>query len=218
MNKNSAMEEERLTRKERDRLRQRKEILYAALELFSQKGYDNVTMQEVAQKAEYAVGTLYNLFENKRELYKAILLEHCHRFHEKVVSALEKASDEISALKNYLRAKIEIFKENIPLIRLYMKETQGAKFNPKAGIEGELRDLYNSFLGKLASVFEAGIQKGLFRNNLRPKDLAVALDALSTALLFEWVEDPESNPYPGDEDYMLSFLFEPLLWKGGHNA
>lgn len=212
------MEEEKLPRKERDRLRQRKEILDAALELFSQKGYDNVTMQEVAQRAEYAVGTLYNLFENKRELYKAILLEHCHRFHERVIYALDKAGDEISALRNYLKAKIEIFKENIPLIRLYMKETQGAKFNPKAGMEGELRELYDSFLAKLATVFESGIKKGLFRKELKPKDLAVALDALSTALLFEWVEDPERNPYPGDEDYMLSFLFEPLLCKGGHDV
>ncbi len=212
------MGSEGLSRKERERLRQREEILNAALQLFSLKGYENVTMQEVAQRAEYAVGTIYNIFENKKELYKALLLEHCQRFHERVVSTLDSAKDEMTALKDYLKAKLEIFTQNISLIRLYIKETQGARFNPKAGMEEEIRELYNSFLSKLASVFESGIKKGIFRNRFRPRDLAVALDSLTTALLFEWVEDPENNPYPGDQDYMLSFLLESVLERGGNNV
>ncbi|MFN3534459.1 MAG: hypothetical protein ACK4WB_03620, partial [Desulfatiglandales bacterium] len=58
----------------------------------------------------------------------------------------------------------------------------------------------------------------IFRNRFRPRDLAVALDSLTTALLFEWVEDPEKNPYPGDQDYMLSFLLESVLERGGNNV
>ncbi|MBW1921133.1 MAG: helix-turn-helix transcriptional regulator, partial [Deltaproteobacteria bacterium] len=41
------MPETQLTRRERERLRHRKEILEAAVELFSEKGFYNVSMQEI---------------------------------------------------------------------------------------------------------------------------------------------------------------------------
>src|SRR5660397_90232 len=54
-----AMEGRELPRREREKLAQRQEMLAAALDLFSKKGYRNVSMHEIAEKAEFAVGTLY---------------------------------------------------------------------------------------------------------------------------------------------------------------
>ena len=44
---------ENLTRRERQNLRQRGGILDAALRLFSEKGYNNVSMHEIAGEAEF---------------------------------------------------------------------------------------------------------------------------------------------------------------------
>jgi len=68
------MKKDKPSRKEREQLQRRTEILQAALELFLQKGYHNVSMHEIAVRAEFAVGTLYKFFKNKDELYKDILL------------------------------------------------------------------------------------------------------------------------------------------------
>ena len=62
-----------MPRRERERLRQREELLAAALELFSEKGFHNVSMHEIARKAEYSVGTLYRFFKDKEDLYKALI-------------------------------------------------------------------------------------------------------------------------------------------------
>ncbi|RPJ04344.1 MAG: TetR/AcrR family transcriptional regulator, partial [Deltaproteobacteria bacterium] len=53
------MEECKLPRREREKLRQRHEVLDVALRLFSEKGYHNVSMHEIAKEAEFAIGTLY---------------------------------------------------------------------------------------------------------------------------------------------------------------
>jgi AcrR family transcriptional regulator len=74
------MEQKKLSRKEREYRRHRYEILEAALELFSEKGFYNVSMNEIAQKAEFAVGTMYKFFENKEDLYKALVLEQADKF------------------------------------------------------------------------------------------------------------------------------------------
>ncbi|MDD4570318.1 MAG: TetR/AcrR family transcriptional regulator [Tepidanaerobacteraceae bacterium] len=48
-------------------------IFEAAMSLFSQNEYKKVDMKMIAQKSGIAVGTLYNYYENKNELYIEIL-------------------------------------------------------------------------------------------------------------------------------------------------
>jgi AcrR family transcriptional regulator len=58
----------RLKRKERITRDRRKQILKAALSVFSTRGYGESTMADVAQAAGVGVGTLYNYYKNKRAL------------------------------------------------------------------------------------------------------------------------------------------------------
>jgi len=202
---------ENMTRREREKLRQRQEMLAAALELFSEKGYHNVSMHEIAKKAEFATGTLYKFFRNKEDLYKALVLERADRFHEGLMKAIEEAEDEIEKLRNYVKAKGAVFMENVSMVRLYSAETRGASFNIKAGLDTEIRERYIQFLHTLSAVFESGIRKKRFREIAKPYHLAVALDALSNAFLFLWLESPEEHPYPDDPDTILNILFRGLV-------
>ena len=45
------------------------------MELFLENGYEGVDMKMIAKKCSIAVGTLYNYYPNKKELYIAILNE-----------------------------------------------------------------------------------------------------------------------------------------------
>jgi AcrR family transcriptional regulator len=64
-----------LDRRQRRIDRRRGEILAAAARVFADKGYANATTREIAEAADVAEGTLYNYFENKREILLAIALE-----------------------------------------------------------------------------------------------------------------------------------------------
>ena len=205
------MKDKKLSRREREKLRQRQEMLAAALELFSEKGYHNVSMHEIAEKAEFAVGTLYKFFRNKEDLYKSLIAEQADRFHEALTKAIEGADDEIEKLRNYVRAKKEVFAANISVIRLYFAETGGASFSVKAGLDKEIREKYEQFLRTLASVFESGIKRKRFRKIAEPYQLAVALDSLCNAFLLLWLEAPDDRPFPEDPDVILNILFKGLV-------
>jgi len=56
-------------RKEREKQQKHDHILNVAETIFFEKGYENATMEEIAEKAEYSKGTLYLYFKNKEELY-----------------------------------------------------------------------------------------------------------------------------------------------------
>lgn len=56
-------------RKERQKTEMREAILSAALKLFSDKGFENVTMRNIADEIEYSVGTIYLYFGDKDEIF-----------------------------------------------------------------------------------------------------------------------------------------------------
>jgi len=205
------MDQKRLPRREREKIARRDEIFSAALDLFSEKGYYNVSMHEIAEKAEFAIGTLYKFFENKEALYKALVMEQAEKFHSTLTRAIEEPVNEIEKMRNYIRAKGEVFTANVSMIRLYFAETRGASFNIKAGLDTEIQEMYEEFLKNLASVFNSGIKKRLFKKILDPYYLAVAIDSLTSAFLLLWLEAPDRHPYPEDPDVILNILFKGLV-------
>lgn len=205
------MADQKLPRREREKLRQRQEMLAAALDLFSQKGYHNVSMHEIAEKAEFAIGTLYKFFQNKEDLYKTIVLERCDDFEEAFKRAMEQSDDEIEKLRHYVRFRGERFRNNLPFVRLFLAESRGISFNLKAGVHDEVRQRYYDILKRLASVFASGIDKKRFKNIADPYFLAVALDSILDASLLLWLDAPERYPYPENPDAILDIFFKGLI-------
>ena len=205
------MQTEKLPRREREKLRQRQEMLAAAFDLFSQKGYHNVSMHEIAVKAEFAIGTLYRFFDNKEDLYKALVLEQCDKFEDAVARAIGDGDDEVEKLRNYVRTKGERFRENLPFVRLFLAESRGASFNIKAGLDEELRKRYYAFLERLALIFDSGIKNKRFKNITDPYHLAVALDSVVDAFLLLWLDAPERHPFSEDSDTILDIFLKGLV-------
>ncbi len=189
---------------------QRQEMLDTALDLFSQKGYHNVTMHEIANKAEFAVGTLYKFFKNKEDLYSALILEKTEGFYQTIVGALEEGDDEIDKLRKYIQARGAVFRANVPMIRLYFSEAYGESHNLFAELNMKIRQRRDETLTMIASVFASGMRKNLFKRTAEPAFLAVALEGITTAFLFKWLEEPESHPFPEDPDTILNILFKGL--------
>ncbi|OGU95730.1 MAG: hypothetical protein A2330_09815 [Ignavibacteria bacterium RIFOXYB2_FULL_36_7] len=67
------MEDISLSRKERERIFRKKEIMDAAIRVFAEKGFNSCTLEEIAGTAEFGKGTLYNYFQGKEEIYRAII-------------------------------------------------------------------------------------------------------------------------------------------------
>lgn len=179
-----------LTRRERENLRQRNEILGAALRLFAEKGYHRVSMHEIAREAEFGIGTLYKYFNNKQELYQSLIHEVAEKFHHAVLEALREESDPLAAIRKHVMVRYKLVSENLPVVRLYYAETRSAGLNVRAGFDQELLKQHDEFIEILSGVFEQGVRKGVFRK-LDPYGMALALDGILNAFLFRMVEQPE---------------------------
>lgn len=78
------------------------ELLAAALDLFVERGYAATRLDDVAARAGVSKGTLYLYFENKEELFKAVVREN-------LVSALAEAEDYIEQYSDTSSALLREF-------------------------------------------------------------------------------------------------------------
>lgn len=199
------------SRRARERKRKRAEILNAALALFSEKGFYNTAMQEIAEASEFAIGTLYKFFENKEELYKAIIAEEVG----KCLDVLEKAThidgDPVKKLIGYVETKSRLFMDNLPFIRLYIAESRGIGFNIKSGMDIELRERYYRNIDKVSAVFEEGIKQKQFKAIAAPYQLAAALDSTLDSFLLLWLDAPDRYRYPENSGDILEIFLRGLL-------
>ena len=206
------MQEEKLSRREREKLRHRRQMLAAALELFSEKGFHNVSMHEIAKRSEFAIGTLYKFFKNKEDLYKALMMEKAEEYHRVLMGVLSEENDVLTVIEDYIAAKARLFADNLAALRLYFAETRGASFNIKAGLDQDIRKLYDKFILRLASVLETGVRRKVFRE-MDPYHMAVALEGLTNAFLFCWLEDPEQHPYGANIPVIKDMFLKGVLAK-----
>jgi len=197
-------------RRERQRLANRKEILDTALRLFSENGYHNVSMHRIAQEAEFSIGTLYNFFKDKEDLYHALVMELAREFERELTAALDGPGDEAARIRAYIQTKGRILMNNVPMLRIYFLETRGAIFDAKTGLDLEVRALYERFLKRLARVFASGTKKGLFKRMLKPYYMACVLESITNTFLLLWLEDPGKHPYTKNVEKVTTLFLENI--------
>jgi len=191
-------------RKERERERRRQQIMVAAKRVFSIKGFNKATMEDIAKEAELSPGTLYLYFKNKDELYASLslrilqylLMRLEHVNNEKDLGPIEK----IEALKE---AMFDVY-EFDPLILINMFHLQSSEtlksLSPQ--LLSEIKQLSRSSLGAMAKIFEAGIDQGVFYDH-HPVAMADIVWAMFSGVVL-W--ETSKQIINDDKDYLKRTL------------
>jgi TetR/AcrR family transcriptional regulator len=200
----------KLSRKEKERLWKRQHVFSAAMRLFSEKGYRNVSMPELADASEFAIATLYTFFKSKEDLYMALIMDIAQDHYRTFMDVLmNKNVKPAIRIENYILSRIRIFNEKISVYRLYFAETHGASINLRAGLNDDVRLLYQKVLDQLASVFKEGIDAGIFKR-LPPQYLSSGLDGLINGFIAYWLENASANDEAADAQLIMEMFFNPV--------
>ena len=84
-------------------------ILNTAKELFSEKGFSNVTLDDIATAIEFSKGTIYTHFNSKEEIYALILLNHLNVLLTRLEEAGKACKDTASCIRSCLNTYIEFY-------------------------------------------------------------------------------------------------------------
>lgn len=106
MNKKTAPEKNDKTERE---ARMRAAIKKAAFTLMSEKGIDNVSMREIAERVNVTKPVLYYYFKNKEDLCFSIIEEHEESFRHKLEAAAQAAHSPEDMVIKGLQEHVDFF-------------------------------------------------------------------------------------------------------------
>ncbi|ROQ93241.1 TetR/AcrR family transcriptional regulator [Desulfosoma caldarium] len=112
----------------------RERILAAAQEVFSQKGFHQATMDEIAERADVGKGTLYRHFPSKENLFHQLVQIRLNELEAQAECVLDSEDDVLSMIEKYLSIYFDFFDRNQGLYRVMVHE--------HPDLDERLQDLY----------------------------------------------------------------------------
>lgn len=165
------------SRRERESARHRQEMLEAAQSVFSEHGFEKARMEDIAQRAEFAVGTLYRFFASKDQLYLELLRDKADVMEERLEEAINAGKTPLEKVRNIFFTRLDLFWDHKPFFRLLVQETEGSLHKPRLCGDENLSARYRRFLEQLHVFFEAGVREGEFRD-VSPQCLLIAFEGV----------------------------------------
>lgn len=142
-------------RLERRKARTRAAILSAASDLFLKYGYEDTSIQQIAELADTGVGTLYGYFASKDEVLHEVLREHSIEAIEKYRSSIDSSTPSIEKVNLGLAEYRRYIQDNRKLIT--------AAFYV-ATRDGRMLEESNDWLLKVyVQMIQEGIDRGEFK-------------------------------------------------------
>jgi len=196
-----------LSRRERQALRQREDIMEAAVEVFSRKGFHDAGMAEIAQLASFGVGTIYRLFPGgKDHIYQELKRRVLDSFERNLPNRYWAEGDPLQELRLYIAASVRAYGDYPRETIMYLREAAGQGFDFEAGLPQDMRDRFRACTSLVRRALETGMAQGRFR----PMDLDSALLFLRATIncfLMRWLNEPQTHGLDQVEELITtSFL------------
>lgn len=163
----------------------RAQVLDAAEEVFARKGFHAATLKEVAERAEFSVGSVYTFFAGKEDLYLEVFGRRAGEFMPDLRAVAAEPGSAIEVLHRLADFQVAFFRAHPQFGRLLLRAT-GLVANLEPSLEAPMAAGYEGAMSVEAEVFARGQRDG----ELVAGDPAV-LARLFSALVFAYMStDP----------------------------
>ena len=159
--------------------RKRREILLAAIDVFSRRGYRNASIREIADSVGLTQAGLLHYFPSKEDLFVEVV---------RVRDELDEATS--GDIVEALRIAIEHNARVEGLVHLFVTVSAEAIDEGHPG-HGYFRDRYAHLIGLLGDRIAAGQREGLVSDAVSPEMAARLCLAVVDGLQVQWLLDPE---------------------------
>ncbi len=207
-----------ISRREREKQKRRQEIIDAAEKVFFAKGYDKVTMDEIAQKAEVNKALLYYYFKNKETLFFAVNLQGVRILHEIYVRCFNIDTDGYGKVKAMLQGLFDFSREYPEYFRIYCYSgTERFQMSDNEDAH-EIVDLSTGMWRIMVEAILEGIADGTIRKDLDPVEMSIYLNIMATNALnldfsFQMVLEARGISREKYWEDLLSFLNPALTQR-----
>jgi len=163
-------------------LSRKNEIIKVAATLFRKKGYNAISMRDIASEMDMKAASLYNHISGKQEILATIILEVANEFTLGMERMLTQKSSSLKSLENLIELHIDI--------TLNHSEALASLNNDWMHLEGKNLNAFIKMRDGYESNFRNIIQQGIEANEIKPHHPEVILFSILSTLrtLYIWYE------------------------------
>lgn len=183
------------------------EILDAARQVFALKGFSDATVDEIADAAGVAKGTVYLYFPSKRDIFVAALREGLVEVHARTRQEMQAAQTAAAKIRAFIGTRLASADEHRDFFRIYYSELSKLLVRP-AQILPELRDLYEQQAKLLEDAIEHGIEIGEIRP-INAYEAAHVIYEMTRGMIAQRVLGWSQGTVAETEEFLFN-----LIWRG----
>lgn len=135
-------------------------IIEEAVFKFSEKGYSETTMAEIAREASVGKGTIYNYFEDKRDLNDSVLRYGIDVLANRIKANINENNPTREVLEAIIDCYLQFYEENYDLARVLLRELWGHKTK----FEEKMKTIRHNHTALIEEVIERGVERGELRD------------------------------------------------------
>lgn len=198
MNADSSIVRPPVRRQERDGRRQA--ILDAAEPTFSEHGFHEACLAEIARRAGFAVGTLYLYFEDKADLYGNVILNKMKQMVARFEEALASAASATACLRAGVHSQFAFHDANRTFFEIFLHQHQ-VKSSPLH--ERHWQEI-ESLKRRNLSLIEQCIVRGQETEELKPgpaRLYAVVLLGVTLQMIRQWIRERGDGQLADSADF-----------------
>jgi AcrR family transcriptional regulator len=196
----------RRTPRETARDAYRASLCEAAERVFIRSGFHAAKMTAIAAAAKVAVGTLYNYFDSKEEIFAEIFVARSRDLHARLGPALS-ADSPIDRLSSAVRTCFEYMDRHGALFALFVERGGTAEYDLQR-LGGDVCEAeYVRFLRTLREMIEAAIAVGELRGDIPAATMVATLSGAMNGATYAWLKRRRRGRLSADADDLLKLFF-----------
>lgn len=141
----------------------RRQLLDAAEEVFGQKGYHETTLKEVAQRAEFSVGSVYSFFESKDDLFLQIFARRGDELLAEIEEAVAQDRSPVEQLHLLVDVEVGFFRRHPHFRRLVLRYANVPRLAARTPLHQRAGGNYEHATGLQAEIITRGQAAGALR-------------------------------------------------------
>lgn len=204
---------ENLSRRERERLNRRKEILQAAWRVFSSKDYVSATVDDIAEAAELSKGTIYLYFKNKADLFLSTFEMGVEMAISAITDVISANADPAVGLREIIKTQLELSEENIDFFKIISSERTHfelhSQMTENENFKQRILNTGYKNITIISDYIQRGVDTGVFKN-VDAEDAAFILFSVLRGIAFKWIMVPDEGKLSDKADVIATIFLDGL--------